>query len=175
SVGWNRAGDLDLRRTRTWAWDRIDLDWRGAPLRRLRSGLRSRIAGMLAGALGPGRTPPVLAACAVGRTHPELARAACRQPADLVYGGTSGALAAVAGAARTLGVPYALDLEDFHSAEQPDTRSGRLASTVVGRIEATVLPGAAFLTASSRAIAEAYADTYAIASPVTVHNTFQLP
>ena len=71
--------------------------------------------------------------------------------------------------------PYALDLEDFHTAEQPDDESGRLANALAGRIESTVLPGAAFLTAASRSIAEAYGESYALAPPLTINNTFPLP
>jgi glycosyltransferase involved in cell wall biosynthesis len=42
------------------------------------------------------------------------------------------------------------------------------------RIERAVLPDAAFLTASSSAIAAAYADKYGV-HPIPVHNTFPLP
>jgi hypothetical protein len=79
-------------------------------------------------------------------------RAAIEGPGDLFYGGTTGALAATAEASARTGTPYGLDLEDFHSEEQegPD---GALMNELAGRIEARVLPKAAFLTTSSVAIA----------------------
>ena len=55
---------------------------------------------------------------AYSRVHDELVASVAAEPADLVYGGTTGALAAVAEAARRLGVPYGLDLEDFHTGER---------------------------------------------------------
>jgi glycosyltransferase involved in cell wall biosynthesis len=108
------------------------------------------------------------AAC---RIAPELVRAAVREPADLIYAGTAGGLAVGFLAARRLGIPYALDMEDFHSQEREgDCRAHRVMQTV----EARVLPGAAFLTASSHPIAEAYAEKYRV-HPVPVNNTFPLP
>ncbi|HEX8149721.1 MAG TPA: hypothetical protein VF591_21255 [Pyrinomonadaceae bacterium] len=92
---------------------------------------------------------------------------------DFFYGG-GGALAATATAARRAGVPYAIDLEDFHSAEQDDTPQSRLAHALTERIENAVLPGAAFLTAGSEAIAEAYVSKYGV-HPVPINNTFPLP
>jgi glycosyltransferase involved in cell wall biosynthesis len=71
-------------------------------------------------------------------------------------------------------VPYALDLEDFHSAEQDDIPASRLVHGLATRIERLVLSRAVFLTAGSPAIAEAYADVYAV-NPIPIHNTFPLP
>jgi glycosyltransferase involved in cell wall biosynthesis len=93
---------------------------------------------------------------------------------DLFYGGTTGALAAVAKAGHRAGVPYALDLEDFHSAEQESTPTADLSNNLAERIECSVLQGAVFLTAGSSAIAEAYAAKYGV-HPIPVHNTFPLP
>ena len=72
------------------------------------------------------------------------------------------------------GVPYAIDLEDFHGAEQVDSPAATLSHALAQRIERDVLPGALFLTASSPGIAAAYADRYGV-SPIVVHNTFPLP
>jgi glycosyltransferase involved in cell wall biosynthesis len=69
---------------------------------------------------------------------------------------------------------FALDLEDFHSAEQDEGAAGRLANALAERIERAILPGAAFLTAAGPAIAAAYADKYGI-RPIPIHNTFPLP
>jgi glycosyltransferase involved in cell wall biosynthesis len=115
-----------------------------------------------------------LVATAQGRIYPELKHAALAEDVDLIYGGTNGALAAVARAARQMGVPYALDLEDFHSAEQEDEPASRLFHHLMEQIESRILPGAAFLTAGSDAIADAYAERYGV-KPITVNNTFPLP
>ena len=84
------------------------------------------------------------------------------------------ALAAVAAAGRQAGVPYALDLEDFHSAEREDSGAGRLANALAERVERAVLPGAAFLTAASGSITSAYTAKYGV-RPVTINNTWALP
>src|SRR6185295_9502708 len=68
----------------------------------------------------------------------------------------------------------ALDLEDFHSAEQDDDPASPLAHRMAERIERAVLPGAAFLTAGSVAIASAYASKYSVC-PIPINNTFPLP
>ena len=115
--------------------------------------------------------PASLLVRAYSRAHDELVDAVAAKPADLVYGGTTGALAAVAEAAHRLGVPYALDLEDFHTGER-SAQVGDL-TVIAERIERLVLPGAAFLTTSSAMIADAYVDKYGL-RPRTIHNTFSL-
>ena len=117
--------------------------------------------------------PLFVAARAFGRVHSELADAAAAEAADLVYGGTTGALAAVAEAAQRLGVPYAIDLEDLHNAETADP-DDRIHDTLAARIEASVLKNAAFVTTSSDAIGEVYRRSYGVQTS-TIHNTFPLP
>jgi hypothetical protein len=172
---WATATDARVAGSRrgAWTWTVVD-HGRGAPARRSWTGLRTRAA-QVAARRWPGREMPLgLAVRAYARTHAELCRAALAEPADLYYGGTTGALAAVAWAARRAGVPYALDLEDFHSAEQDDSPAARLAHALAARIERAILPGAAFVTTASAALARAYALAYAI-TPTVVHNTFPLP
>lgn len=173
-IAWAAAADAALCATRPWESTVVDYDRRSNRATYVRTGVRAQMAQLLARAVGADRCPPALAARAYGRVHSELVRAALAQPADLFYGGTSGALAAVAAAGRRACVPFALDLEDFHCAEQDDSPAARLAHRLVGRIERDVLHRAAFLTASSEAIAAAYTDKYAV-SPIPVHNTFPLP
>jgi hypothetical protein len=105
--------------------------------------------------------------------HSELLQAALATPADLFYGGTTGALAAVAAAGREARVPYALDLEDFHSAERDDDEAARV-NVLAERVERQVLPGAAFLTAASETITSAYIAKYGV-RPITINNTWTLP
>ena len=173
---WATAADVEICRTRANAWDWTVVDYnRGtAPGTYLRSALRFREAQLLTRVLGATHCPVFLAARAYSRIHPELLRTALAKPADLFYGGTTGALAAVAEAGRRAGVPYALDLEDFHSAEQDDSPATRLAHGLATRIERSVLPEAAFLTAGSPAIADAYAATYGV-NLIPVNNAFPLP
>jgi glycosyltransferase involved in cell wall biosynthesis len=137
------------------------------------SGVRYRAARAAAGILGEDRVPFPIVARAFGRVHAELVAAAIAEPADLIYGGTTGALAAVAEAARRQGVRYGVDLEDLHSGET----SGADAATVdrlAARVEARTLADASFATTSSDAIAEAYREAHGV-RPAVVHNTFALP
>jgi glycosyltransferase involved in cell wall biosynthesis len=175
-IDWAAEADVDVRRRRQgqWEWTVVDYGRWSARGRHLRTGVRFRIARELAAFVGPARCPLALTERAFSRAHGELLRAALSWPADLFYGGTSGALAAVARAACRAGVPYALDLEDFHTAEQEDGASARLAHALAERIERAVLPGAAFVTAASEAIAAAYRAKYG-ADPIVVNNTQPLP
>jgi hypothetical protein len=175
-VDWAALADADVRRRRPgmWAWTQVDYGHAAGQRIRRRAGARFRAAQILARIGGIRRSPLPLVARAYSRMHPELVRAALAEPADFLYGGSAGALAAVAEAGRRAGVPYALDLEDFHSAEQDDSPATRASHALAARIERDVLGGAAFLTAASPAIAGAYADTYGV-RPIAVHNTFPLP
>src|SRR5204862_36168 len=91
-------------------------------------------------------------------------------PADLIYGGTTGALAATAEAGRRLGVPFALDLEDFHS-QEVEGSAATLTNGLAARIESSILGAAAFLTTGSTAIAAAYRDLHGVL-PTVLNNTF---
>ncbi len=173
---WATAADGDVMRARrgAWSWSVVDYRRVRAPGTWARTGGRLRVAQALARAVSPERCPLPLAARAYARMHPELVRAALAEPADFFYGGTTGALAAVAQAAGQARIPYALDLEDFHSAERPDGPGARLAHALARRIEGAVLFNAAFLTAASPAIAAAYRRAHGLEA-VTIHNTFPLP
>jgi hypothetical protein len=175
-VDWAMRADRDTRRPREhrWTWTVVNYHRRQAPASRARTGARMRAAQALLRWLPAARAPLGLVARAHGRAHPELLRAALEEPADLLYGGTSGALVAVAAAGRRAGVPYALDLEDFHTAEAEDGPDARRSHARAERIERAVLPGAAFLTAGSGPIAAAYRAKYGVA-PIAIHNTFALP
>jgi len=175
-TGWATTADAAVRRARrdAWQWTVVNYDRRRAPSTYVRSGLRARAARALVDRVGPARASLALVVRAQSRAHAELVRAVLAEDADLIYGGTSGALAAVAEAGRRRGTPYALDLEDFHSAEQDEGPAGRLADLLAERVERSVLPGAAFLTASSPAIASAYAEKYGVHA-IAIHNTFPLP
>lgn len=173
-VGWATKTDEEVRRSRNWRWTVVDYDRNSARATYWLSGMRYKTARKLAQFINPTRLPLHLTASGYGRVHGELLAAALAEPADLFYGGTTGALTAVAMAGRRTNTPYALDLEDFHSAEQDSNPEADLSHALAERIERDILPGAAFLTAGSRAMADAYRDKYGV-NPITIHNTFPLP
>jgi hypothetical protein len=168
---WAVAADEELRATRCWRWTIVDYNRTTARFVQIKTGARMRVAHMLTRSLGAARVPRAFYVHAYSRAHDELVRAVTAEPADFVYGGTTGALAAVAEAAGRLGVPYAVDLEDFHTGER-SAMVGDL-NVVAERVERLVMPGAAFLTTSSPMIADAYEEKYGL-RPRTIHNTFSL-
>jgi len=168
---WAVEADKELRTTRSWRWTVVDYSRATARFRQIQTGARRRIAHVLTRAFGSSRVPSALYVRAYSRAHDELVGAVTAERADFVYGGTTGALAAVAEAADRMGIPYGLDLEDFHTGEL-SALVGEL-DVVAERIERLVLPGAAFLTTSSPMIADAYAEKYGLRLR-TIHNTFSL-
>jgi hypothetical protein len=127
----------------------------------------------LSGRRGPALAPFGAVVRAYSRVHTELVAAATAQPADLFYGGTTGALAATAEAAARQDVPFALDLEDFHSGEQQGTDAA-LVNALAARIESELLPRAAALTTAGTAIRDEYQTRYGVVA-TSVNNTFPLP
>ena len=170
STPWAAEADLDVRNRRRERWKSIVIDYSrsGRPLLYVKSGLRRRIARALAARTR--EAPYRLATRAFARVHEELVSAAFATSADFFYGGTTGGVAAAFEAARRADRRYALDLEDFFSGEPPE---GSLDQKLAERIEREILPGARFLTASSRPIAEAYAAKYGVTA-ATIHNVFPL-
>ncbi|PYR35698.1 MAG: hypothetical protein DMF93_21270 [Acidobacteria bacterium] len=170
---WAAAADLDVRSRRGWPLTIVNYcrGERGSCY--WRTGVEHRASRVLVRAAAVGRVPPAIATRAFARVHGALVRAILETPADLIYGGTTGALAAIAEAGRRSRTPYAVDLEDLHSAETsgPDAP---LVDALAERIERTVLAGAAFATTSSEQIAAAYEAKYGVA-PAVIHNTFPLP
>lgn len=166
--------DAHLLQSRSWRVETVRFDRAGAPLRWAGTGLARRAAERAVRLIGVERAPLGLVAQAFGRLHGSLRAAAAAEAADLYYGGTSGALAATAQAAEACGAPYALDLEDFHGAEQDDGPEARRAHAMIARVERDLFPGAAFLTAGSTAIADAYAEQRG-RRPIPIDNVFRLP
>jgi glycosyl transferase family 1 len=171
-TAWATAGDRAVMATRRWEWTAVDYARATARLTQIATGARLRAAQALSVMAGPSHTPVTAAIRAVSRAHDEIVRAATSAPADFVYGGTTGALAAVAESAERLGVPFALDLEDFHSAETGG-EEGAHTGALVERVERDVLGAARVLTAASPMIAAAYVEKYGV-HPITIHNTFSI-
>lgn len=101
-----------------------------------------------------------------------LTAAACRTRADLFIAHYPAALPAAARAARRHGARYAYDAEDFHPGDWPDTPAHARDRALLDDIERRFLPGCAYVSAASPQIADAYAETYAIARPCVVLNVF---
>jgi hypothetical protein len=171
-VGWAWTADQGVKKRRPWAWQVIDYNRASARATQLTSGVRFRGAQAMALAAGISRVPLAVGIRGYSRMHDELVSAIASEEADFVYGGTTGALAAIAHGAQRLGVQFGVDLEDFHSAEQTGEGS-ELAHGLADRIESDVLPKAAFVTAGSPMIADAYAAKYGI-RPMPIHNTFSI-
>ena len=169
---WAIDADRDAAARRSWTAETITYR-RGEGATYWWTGARYRAARAAAEALGPSRAPLAIVSRAFGRVHTELVRAIVADPGDLIYGGTTGALAAIAEAARRTRTPYGVDLEDFHSGETAGA-DAPLVDALAARVERAVLPGAAFVTAGSEAIAGAYQARDGVDATV-IHNTFTLP
>jgi glycosyltransferase involved in cell wall biosynthesis len=168
---WAAITDRKVLATRAWASTVVDYDRDTARVRQVVTGVRFRGARTFSATVGSDRVPMPVAIRAYSRVHDELVRAVSAEPADFVYGGTTGALAAVAEGAAQLRVPYGIDFEDLHSAEY--TTDSGVNNVLAARIERQVIAGAAFSTAGSPMIADAYAETYGV-QPIPVHNTFSI-
>jgi glycosyltransferase involved in cell wall biosynthesis len=172
-VDWAAAADRDVLASRRWRTTVVNYARATAPLRSRWVGARRRVALTLAGNAPSPRRHWWAVTRAYSYVHPELVRAALAEPADYFYGGTTGALAAVAEAAVRASRPFGVDLEDLHTAESTEPDAPRQ-HALAARIEARVLPEAGLRTTSSEAIAEAYADRYGLTAEV-IHNVFPLP
>jgi glycosyltransferase involved in cell wall biosynthesis len=103
---------------------------------------------------------------------PDLVKAARSIRADLYVAHYVAALPAAAQAARLHGTRYAFDAEDFHLGDPPDGPEFDGVRRHTRAIESAYLPGAAYVTAASPGIAEAYASAYGIPAPTVVLNVF---
>jgi glycosyltransferase involved in cell wall biosynthesis len=170
---WAAATDRDVASRRGWKTDVIDYRRGESGATYWWTGARYRAARGAAELIGPSRAPLAVVSRAFGRVHTELVRAIAADPGDLIYGGTTGALAAIAEAARRSHTPYGVDLEDFHSGETSGT-DARLVDGLSARVERDVMNGAAFVTTSSDAIAAEYRGRDGVRATV-INNTFPLP
>ena len=142
----------------------------GTPLpRRVLQVFRQRMARR---ALLAGMTHPRVLAAAWHQVTPDLVRAATSIRADLYVAHYIAALPAAAQAARLHGARYAFDAEDFHLGDPPDGPAFEPIRRHTRAIESAYLPGAAYVTAASPGIAEAYAGAYGIPLPTVVLNVF---
>lgn len=168
------ATDADqVFRSRPWRWDRIDYTRGGALLRWALSGFRQRASLALAERWTDSVSFGV-AARTIGRVHDELVATILREPGDLIYGGTLGALAAAVEAGAAAGVPCGVDFEDLHDGEHEPQGDGPLRDALAARLMREAVERAVVVTAGSAAIADACAATYG-RRPLPINNVFRLP
>jgi len=169
--GWATKADAALVASRGWSWHVVNYDPAAAPSTWFRTGSRYRAARALAAIMTP--VPTRVASAAFARVHRELVTAILEEPADLLYGGTTGAIAAVAEAGRKARMPFAVDFEDFHCGEH-ESPEGDL-SNALGRVVMQLASdGAAFVTAGSAAIATACREELGV-DATSINNVFPLP
>lgn len=169
---WAFEADTRLVGTREWKWRPVPYGRQYAFGAWLRSGVRHRIARVIA-SVSPHTAPGAIVTEAFARAHREMVTAVLEERADLIYGGSTGAIAAAAEAGRRSGTPFGVDFEDFHSEEQ-DPEDGRLSNALGGPIMRLAANGASFVTAGSAAIAHACADEFGI-NAIAINNVFPLP
>jgi glycosyltransferase involved in cell wall biosynthesis len=169
---WAFEADTRLVGARQWTWRPVPYGRQYAFGAWLRSGVRHRIARAMA-SVSPQSAPAAIVSEAFARAHRELVTAVLEERADLIYGGSTGAIAAAAEAGRRSGTPFGVDFEDFHCDEQ-DPEDGRLSNALGGPIMRLAANGASFVTAGSAAIARACADEFGI-NAIAVNNVFPLP
>ena len=102
----------------------------------------------------------------------DLAAATATVPADLYIAHYVAALPAAVHAARRYSALFAFDAEDFHPGDLPNERRFATTNRIIDAIERRNLPNAAYVTAASPGIADAYAARYGIPRPAVVLNVF---
>jgi hypothetical protein len=172
-IDWATDADRTLLTSRRWRTTTVDYAASSAPWRSRLVRARRRLAKAVSGLQGEGRRSWWAATRAYSYVHPEMVRAALAEPADLFYGGTTGALAVVEEASRRARRPFGVDLEDLHTAESVESDADSQHAWARA-IEGRVLPAARVRTTSSEAIAEAYQTRYGLL-PDVIHNVFPLP
>jgi glycosyltransferase involved in cell wall biosynthesis len=155
--------DEDVLRQANWSSERVDLRSAGRRrgLRLLQTGARGFYA-----ATGRG------AGLAYSIFGGALARRVLARKADLYIAHYVAALPSVAHAARRHGAKFAFDAEDFHPGEFSDGPQYDAEKRRIRTIEERCLPAAAYVTAASPGIAEAYGKAYAGIRPQVVLNCF---
>ena len=168
---WSDERDAHLLPTKRWPTDRINL-LRHDPAGRWRwltAAARSKaaLAGYrLTNALWLGEE-------GYYRGFAGALQAALRTRADLFIAHTQGALPIAARAARRTGAKYAFDCEDLLAEETSDGLGDPALRCAILDIERAYLPRAAYVTATSLAMAAHLARSYSI-TPRVVRNVFPL-
>jgi hypothetical protein len=167
---WSDERDDLMLADKRWSAVRVGMmrddpaDWR----RWFSSAARSAIALRGYRVLGTGR----LAEEAYYRGFPLMLQTAIDTRADFYIAHTQGALPIAARAAAQAGAAFGFDCEDLLAEEAADGLRNPVLRRAILDIERTYLPQAAYVTATSRAMAAYLAEQYAIPRPIVVYNAF---
>jgi hypothetical protein len=166
------ATDMDRQLLASRRWPMTFIDWRReqAPVLFQWSRARQWAAKRATDFRLMGRG---LTNAALTRVGPELRRAALRVPADLYIAHNLGALSAACAAATRHSGMVGFDAEDFHSGQLSRPGDERRAA-FTRDVERRFLVRAAYVTAASAGIAEAYRDLCGIPLPTCILNVFPL-
>ena len=172
-MDWAREADRRLAATRPWQWSPVEYSREHAPATYAMTGARRHVARAIAQLTGPEAAPWWACTRAVTRAFDELVSRALESDLDFVYSGSFGGIALAEEIGRRRNVPFAVDLEDLHTAESiaPDHV---LHHALAKRVLARVLPRASFATTGSECMAERYRSQFGV-RPAVVHNVFRLP
>lgn len=173
STDWAIEADVQLRQTRTWSWNVVDLSGDSELWRQRWISARHRVASAIAARLDSGALPWRFATAAFSRIGAELREAIVRSRPDVVFAGTSGALAPAHDAARALDCRYGADLDHLYTDERNDAGAA-LHHRLAHQILSVVLPEAALVTTASHELAVAYRSRYG-SEPLVLHNVWPLP
>jgi hypothetical protein len=173
STEWGRAADRRLHAPRRWRWKTVDYSRAHAPVRWFLAGVAHKMSERRAHG-GDTPLPFTAAARVLSRVSQPLVDAILSEPADLIYGGSVGAIAPVVEASRRSGTPCAVDFEDYHCEEHVATTQGARANRAAAIVMAEACREAAFVTAGSTAIAQAVEERFGRPA-LPIHNVFPLP
>lgn len=167
---WSDARDRDLLQRKGWKCLRANILRESEDGKRqwLLTAIRSKLA-LRAYAVLPSLK---LAEEAYYRGLSQVLALALSTHADLYVAHTQGALPIAARAALDQGAPYGFDCEDLLAEEASDGLQNPRLRRAILQIENAYLPGAAYVTATSRAMAEHLAERYRVAMPRIIHNVF---
>jgi glycosyltransferase involved in cell wall biosynthesis len=175
TVGYRADGNIErddaILAARPWGWYRIDVDRRREPVRWLRYRTRQRSAELMWRA---GVRTASVARAAYCAADVALLRWAMTQPADLYIAHTQPVLAIAAAAAAHRRVPYAFDCEDLLAEEAADGGRAAWRRALIVGLERRYLTGAAYVSATSRPMADYLSATYGLRTVHAWHNCFPL-
>ena len=167
---WSDERDVQLLAGKPWSARRIGM-MRDDPSDRWRwfsSAVRAELALRAYRAAGTGR----LAEEAYYRGFQLVLQAAIDTRADFFIAHTQGALPIAARAAARGGVGFGFDCEDLLAEEMADGLRQPALRRAILDIERTYLPKAAYVTATSHAMAAYLAELYGIPEPSVIYNVF---
>jgi hypothetical protein len=169
---WARDADQRLAASRPWSWVPVEHGRERAPAVNALTGVRRHVARTIARVTSPAAAPWWACTRAVARAFDELVARGVEAQPDFVYGGSFGGIPVAYEIGRRCGVPFAIDLEDLHTAESvaPDRA---LHHGLARRVIEHVLPRAAFATTGSESMADRYAAEFGV-RPAVLHNVFPI-